>query len=179
MAPRVHDVEIGTPVMAAGPGQRRPPEDGGRPARRASATERSSGRPARSCMGRSPRNLPFQMASCRSKSRKLENATRSMPSAAAAARIARNGATTSLCKAQRGSASSDRWLAGPPGELIQREFRGFRHAAGYPTRTAARPSFCGTNRHCAPVGAPRNVAPAGNATGKMRANKKILGDLGL
>ena len=65
-------------------------------------------RPSRSCMGRRPRNFSFQMVNCRSKSRKLEKATRSIPSTAAAARMARKGTAASLCKLQRGSDSSVR-----------------------------------------------------------------------
>ena len=60
-----------------------------------------------------------------------------MPSAAAAARMARNGGTTSLCKAQGGSVSSDRWFLALPGQLIQREFRGFGHGRHpYPSLSA-------------------------------------------
>ena len=85
------------------------------------ATEPGIERPAGGVVERrAPLNLPFQIASWRSKSRKLLTARRSKPAARAARRRLKKGATRRACRRRRGSPELGDVGAGPAGKLSRR-----------------------------------------------------------
>ncbi len=74
----------------------------------------STARPRRSSAGRSPRNFAFQIRRWRSKSRKDETGSRSIPARAASSRIARKASTAAACSMQRGDVRSTIWPLSRP-----------------------------------------------------------------
>ena len=61
----------------------------------------------------------FQMASWRSKSRKLETTARSIPSSPAASRIASAACAASLCKVQPSAGNCRTWVLARPVSSIE------------------------------------------------------------
>jgi hypothetical protein len=158
---RVHHVEVGTPVVPAGPRHRGPPEDG--VTLSAGTAQGSSGLPARSCRAARP-EIAVPDASWRSKSAKARERHEVDPVGRRRRAHGQERGTTSLCKRAGGSSSSRRWLRARPGELIQREFRAFGHACAI--LPDATPPFCGTNRHRG-LSAHRECGPRRKGRGKI------------